>query len=59
MCTKRYTAIDNDAGRILIIFIEMEIEMEKMGKLFLKIGSSGSTIGSFKADIKAGMGIAI
>lgn len=32
--------------------------MENIRKLFLKIGSSGYTIGSLKADINAGMEIA-
>ncbi len=36
----------------------MGIEMAKIRKLFLKIGSFGYTIGCLKADINAGIGIA-
>lgn len=59
MCTKGYTVIGNDADRILIIFIKMGAEIEKMGKLFLMIGNKGCTIRDLHTEINTGMGIAI
>ncbi len=41
------------------MFIKMGIEMAKIRKLFLKIGSFGYTIGCLKADINAGIIIAM
>ncbi len=37
----------------------MALEMEKVGKFFLKIGSSGYMIGSLKAEMHHGTIIAI
>ena len=58
MYTKRYTALNKHAVSIFVIIIRMALEIEKVGKFFLKIGNAGYMIGSLKADINAGTGIA-